>query len=113
GVFISYSKDDQPKIGGEDAGQEYVWLRLHNNLIWDITVCSYDKEHVTRDILGLHYEMERRVAYLRSTQESGNEDGSQSHPQNDKVPLGIPSLDSCSEFVLNSGKAIYFRVNRT
>src|SRR5690606_18305873 len=106
-----YSKEKPPAISAHT--DKWVWLRLHNNLIWDVKVCAYDQEMVDRDVLGLHYEMKMRTSQLRSSEVTKDSENKIVRARQDPAPpRGMPTFDFCSEFILKSGKNVYFRVSR-
>jgi hypothetical protein len=99
-VFISFEKLEDERTG------KFVILRIHNNSIFDLKVCSYHEQKIEQN--------ETEIAPCYSLESSGYWEWAKSKPRwvNGPVPPPIPCAwcDLPSDFVMISGSTAVFKI---
>jgi len=103
-VYISFDRFEtvtsQDKRTGKVRSADLVWLRLHNNLSSDISVCTYDGDFTLTKKPGINYRIESLW------------DISGTKPIPPTILYTFPAIDFCREGVIRSGESMPFSVRR-
>jgi len=94
-VYITFEKQGKRKKLNTGDGDEGIWLRLHNNSIWEIGVCMFDvpKEFGDKEIT---YEVEKNKK-LKNLSD---------------VPVSKDPKSSCLLGLMKPGDSVSFSVPR-
>jgi hypothetical protein len=106
GVYVSFEKYGKRTPLREDESGEVVWLRLHNNMRYSISLCAF----------GISEEGEELIMYSKNTQVGVRYDVvlnpvpiTEERPNID-VPLGYNTVSTCHLFEVKPGKSMLFAV---
>ncbi len=95
GVYVSYVREGKREPLHVEDSDKGVWLRFHNNSIWQVGMCTFD---VSKDYgeIGINYEVES-FKNNRSSEE---------------VPVGYEAKGGCSRLFIKPGKSLLFSLPR-
>lgn len=106
GVYITFERYGNRKPLRTNEGGEGIWLRLHNNMLYSISLCAFGISETGKQLtmygkgleVGLKYDVLLNPVAI--TEE----------PPNIKVPVGYNTNSSCHMFEVKSGTSMIFSV---
>ena len=126
-VYITFECAGSREPRREGESNNGIWLRLHNNLRWGLTVPGFDPKvpgftvpttSTTKsrtDEVVLYYEVEdtrmrRGRVLLREVSEKNGETGSEQGPRIPPLPIGYRMTDLAKTIPLASGRSVLFSI---
>jgi hypothetical protein len=94
-VYVGYVREGEREPLHVGDGKKGVWLRFHNNSIWQVGICAFDVPTDYGEI-GINYEVERFNS-SRSPEEA---------------PTGYEARGGCSRLFIKPGRSLLFSLPR-
>ena len=108
-VYIEFEKFGKTQPLFENESNERLWLKLHNNSVWEISFCSFSVGKSYGDI-GIVHEVKKVSIPIGRVGRGITPDLRNNMNQEEKTPKGYSAGDTCSPFSLASGQSVSFSI---